>query len=116
MAWTRTALTFLLLGIGITQFSRLEFKSSSVISDDSNYKIPTDSISDVLAQLGRPLCVLPLVLAALTILFGVYRYFQVQMMLTREFYPATRITVIILLILNLVMVILLLILNIKVTL
>lgn len=115
MAWTRTALAFILVDVGFTQFYRLEVRSAAAVADDIRFDIPEDRIHETFKQLGKPLGTLSFVLAAITLLFGVYRYYQVQMMLTREFYPATRITVIVLLIINLVILILLLILNIKVS-
>lgn len=116
MAWTRTALAFILVGVGFTQFYRLELRTAAAaVADDISFDIPEDRIHETFKQLGKPLGTLSFVLATITLLFGVYRYYQVQMMLTREFYPATRITVIVLLIINLVILILLLILNIKVS-
>lgn len=115
MTWTRTALAFILVGLGFTQFYRLEQRTAAAAANDIRFEIPEDRIHGTFKQLGKPLGTLSFALAAITLLFGVYRYYQVQIMLTREFYPATRITVIVLLIINLVMLILLLILNIKVT-
>lgn len=115
MAWTRTALAFILVGVGFTQFYRLEQRTAAVVIDDTRIDIHADHLHGTFRQLGKPLGTLSFALAAITLLFGVYRYYQVQMMLTRDFYPATRITVILLLIINLVILILLLILNIKVT-
>lgn len=115
MAWARTALAFILVGVGFTQFYRIEQKTAAAAIDGTKFKIHEDHLHVTFKQLGKPLGTLSFALAAITLLFGVYRYYQVQMMLTRDFYPATRITVIVLLIINLVILILLLILNIKIT-
>lgn len=103
LAWLRTSLSFITIGIGITQLFRLEDKSSK--AQINRFVIELDNDSHVITEYGRPLGCLFIVLGILTLLFGVVRYFKVQHMLVKSYYPATRISVLILISLLLIVVI-----------
>lgn len=77
LAWLRTSLSFISLGIGITQLFRLNKDSSpKALLDVTNY--------------GKPLGSSFIVLGIVTLLFGFSRFFQVQSLLTKNYFPATR--------------------------
>lgn len=103
LAWLRTSLSFITIGIGITQLFRLEDKSSKVLIN--RFIVELDDNSHVITEYGRPLGCLFIILGILTLLFGVSRYFKVQHMLVKNYYPATRLSIIILISLLLAVVI-----------
>lgn len=95
LAWLRTSLSFISIGIGVTQLFRLEDKATKV--NINNHVI--DLNDDILAKgksivkYGKPLGSVFLVLGILTLLMGFVRFFQVQHMLTKNFYPASRLSI-----------------------
>lgn len=103
LAWLRTSLSFITIGIGITQLFKLENKSSKVLVN--RFIIELDDNSHSINGYGKPLGCLFIVLGILTLLFGVIRYFKVQHMLVKNYYPATRLSVLILISLLLAVVI-----------
>lgn len=106
LAWIRTSLTFLTFGIGFLQFYRIEIKTP-------NYQINNELL--IIEKLTKPIGLICIILSILTLSFGTFRYFQVQNSLMIDNYPATRLTIIILIMFNLSMLILLMILNIKIS-
>ncbi|RCK62422.1 hypothetical protein Cantr_09136 [Candida viswanathii] len=89
LAWLRTSLAFITLGVGITQLFRLEKPNSKILT--SNSVLPLrDTNSDVILRAGKPLGAVFIILGIITLLFGMNRYFQVQFFLQKNYYPATR--------------------------
>ncbi|CAN3372419.1 hypothetical protein DIURU_002481 [Diutina rugosa] len=94
LAWLRTSLSFITIGIGVTQLFRLEAKSTSV---EVNYGVVLlGDKSTIIAHYGKPLGSVFIVLGILTLLFGCWRFFQVQHALTGGLYPASRLGVLLL--------------------
>lgn len=65
-------------------------------------------------SLGKPICIIGVIVGVLSLIFGTSRYIQVQSLLMRDFYPATRLTLTSLVILSMVVSLLILVLVIKV--
>ncbi|KAL6454554.1 hypothetical protein SBY92_004021 [Candida maltosa Xu316] len=89
LAWLRTSLAFITLGIGITQLFRLETPNSKIHTSGSIVPLSNET-SDVILKAGKPLGSIFIVLGIITLIFGMNRYFQVQHFLTKDYYPATR--------------------------
>lgn len=109
------------------QFYRLEEKSQcpqisqplrhpSSSSSSSSTALFNHNISGTVIALCRPIGGMCIILGILTILFGIYRYFTVQRALIKQEFPVTRLTVVVLLLINLSILILLLVLNFKISL
>ncbi|KAK6204990.1 uncharacterized protein RJT21DRAFT_111533 [Scheffersomyces amazonensis] len=96
LAWLRTSLSFITIGIGVTQLLRLEDKSSSVSVNGAVLILTPDDTSASIYKYGKPLGSIFIVLGIITLLFGVVRFFQVQTMLTKNYYPASRLSILIL--------------------
>lgn len=85
LAWLRTSLLFVLIGIGLTQLFRL---------------VEPEQSEDPLASrhtakaVGKVLGTLFIGVGILLLLFGFVRYFEVQYLLQHNYYPATRIGVV----------------------
>ncbi|KAK6460117.1 hypothetical protein DFJ63DRAFT_315990 [Scheffersomyces coipomensis] len=93
LAWLRTSLSFITIGIGVTQLFRLEDKTSSVHVNDSILILSNDDKSITINKYGKPLGSTFIILGIITLLFGVSRFFQVQSMLTKNYYPASRLSI-----------------------
>lgn len=85
LAWLRTSLSFITIGIGVTQLFRL---------DDEHSKKFSILTSANIQKLGKPLGSVFVVLGIITLVFGTNRYFEVQALLVNNSYPATRFAVI----------------------
>lgn len=105
LAWVRTSLAFLTFGVGFLQYYRVESKASVL---ESNSK------TSAIERLNRPIGSICMVLSGLTLIFGAVRYFQVQDLLQNDYYPATRFTILIILLMNLSMLIVVFALDIEV--
>lgn len=113
LAWTRTAIGFLTFGVAFHQFYRLDKKSVSVtFTDGSTHGIDDNKVS-VMLRLGAPLGPLCIFLGLVTACLGLTRYFQIQMLLQKNFYPASRIAVVVILSVLVAIVIVLLVLCIE---
>lgn len=86
LAWTRTGLGFVALGIAVERFSRFEFTGSH----DSEIRPKSGEDDGAKDQLGRRLLVgMLLTLGTGTMLYATKRYFSVQQLLEKgEFRPA----------------------------
>lgn len=115
LAWLRTSLTFVTIGIGVAQLFRLEEKSSQVNINGVIINLSNDAKSSTIRELGKPLSILSILLGILTLLIGIFRFYQTQKLLVRDIYPATRIGVAIIVIFILAMVLLSLVMTIKVS-
>lgn len=109
LSWIRTALVFLTFSIGFLQFYRLEIKANTNTLGDSN-------LLQIIQTLGKPLGAMGTILSGLTVTFGTIRYFQVQELLLDDYYPVTRFTIIILILINLSILVVSFILNIDISL
>lgn len=76
LAWLRTSLSFISLGIGVTQLFRLNSKSGSGVH-----------------EYGKPLGAIFIILGIATLLLGFSRFFHVQALLTKNHFPATRLSI-----------------------
>ncbi|KAK6461116.1 hypothetical protein DFJ63DRAFT_320505 [Scheffersomyces coipomensis] len=117
LSWIRTAMTLVTFSIGFLQIYRLDMKSNNKVIDETTgeeYDIG-DKANKVYQSLAKPISTLCIVLGILGCIFGLIRYFQVQFLLIRNYFPATRLFIIILIIINLAMLILLILLDIKLT-
>ncbi|KAL6449889.1 hypothetical protein SBY92_002363 [Candida maltosa Xu316] len=103
LSWIRTGLTFLTFGIGFVQFYRLDSKTDA------------DEKTTTIESLSKPVGTLCVILSIMTMLFGTMRYLQVQELLLKDYYPATRMTIIVLILMNLSMLIILFVLDIKIS-
>lgn len=92
LAWLRTSLAFITLGIGITQLFRLEKPHSKILTSSSSLPLK-DSNNDIILKAGKPLGSIFIILGIITLIFGMNRYFQVQYFLTKDYYPATRFSI-----------------------
>ncbi|CAH2352280.1 hypothetical protein CLIB1423_06S02850 [[Candida] railenensis] len=97
LAWLRTSLSFITIGIGITQLSRLEKAQKPA----GSHSIQIEGASVLLlerhsplSKFGQPLGLIFIILGIVTLLFGFFRFFKVQAMLTQNFYPASRLSIV----------------------
>ncbi|ODV79932.1 uncharacterized protein CANTADRAFT_36246, partial [Suhomyces tanzawaensis NRRL Y-17324] len=86
LAWLRTSLSFITIGIGVTQLFRLETRESP------------DKLShhSEINKYGKPLGGTFIALGIATLVLGFVRFFQVQHLLTKNYFPASRLLVIVL--------------------
>ncbi|EGV60678.1 hypothetical protein PSN45_001549 [Yamadazyma tenuis] len=88
LAWLRTSLSFITIGIGITQLFKLSSNSKVKTSGRFvNLDIPD---ADRFHKYGKPLGGIFIALGIVTLLHGFVRYFKVQHLLIYNYYPATR--------------------------
>lgn len=74
LAWLRTSLSLVTIGIGIVQL----------------FKLKNIEESDSIAHLGKPIGVGFIVIGIYTLLMGSIRYFRVQSLLVNSFYPVSQ--------------------------
>lgn len=88
LAWLRTSLSFITIGIGITQLFKLRNNSSVRVNDRllNLSLIDTDEFNTY----GKVLGGIFMALGVGTLSFGFTRYFKVQHMLNYGYYPATK--------------------------
>lgn len=79
LAWLRTSLSLVTIGIGIVQLFKIQAKQ--------------DEISDSLNELAKLVGAGFIVLGVTTLILGSLRYFKVQSMLLTSFYPASQYSV-----------------------
>ncbi|CCE85327.1 Piso0_004915 [Millerozyma farinosa CBS 7064] len=91
LAWLRTSLAFVSLGIGFTQLFRLEEKGSSVIMGNAYYPLSREHSS--LEAWSKPLGIAFVSLGILTLFNSISRFFKVQRMLVHNYYPAARFSI-----------------------
>lgn len=114
LAWLRTSLTFVTIGIGVAQLFRLEEKSSRVMVNGSAIELVYDDKSKIIRGLGKPLSTLCIVLGICTLLIGIFRFYHTQFLLTKSVYPATRLGVGVIVLFIIAMVVLCLAMSIKI--
>lgn len=97
LAWLRTSLAFITIGIGVTQLARLERKSALVHVIDGYVNLD-GQVNSAILKMGKPLGLIFIILGIVTLIFGFIRFFKVQAMLTKNYYPASRLSIITLII------------------
>ncbi|CAG8603609.1 4691_t:CDS:2 [Dentiscutata erythropus] len=75
LAWLRTSLSFISIGIAITQLFRLTGGTPDSHSDD---------------KVGKGLGIAFIVLGIIFLAFGLFRYFNSQQLMTKGHFPASR--------------------------
>lgn len=113
LAWIRSSVTFLTFGVTVHQFYRLDIKSTSVTFSDGTTGEINDGRASIVLRLSAPLGPLCIFLGLVTACVALTRYFQIQLMLQKEHFPASRIAVMLILTLLVAVVILLLVLCIE---
>ncbi|ODV98284.1 hypothetical protein PACTADRAFT_769 [Pachysolen tannophilus NRRL Y-2460] len=88
LAWARTSLSFVAVGVGIVQLFNLSAEDGS-----SYIMYKTKNIS----SFGKPLGICFVTIAVLCTLFGFIRYFLVQKLLEDNRFPIDRLSIIVLL-------------------
>ncbi|KAG7662672.1 uncharacterized protein J8A68_003802 [[Candida] subhashii] len=100
LAWLRTSLALVTIGIGITQLFRLDKSSNLRVSMHESAFIDLSDVGNEpinsIVKYGKPLGSIFIFMGIVTLLFGVERYFKVQHLLTKNQYPATRLGILIL--------------------
>ncbi|KAG2230182.1 hypothetical protein INT48_000410 [Thamnidium elegans] len=79
LAWVRTSLSTISIGVAITQLFRL---------DKDMFKDP--EIAEEMASIGRPLGVSFVVIGIFYMIFALIRYFHSQVAMTKGYFPASR--------------------------
>ncbi|EGW34291.1 uncharacterized protein SPAPADRAFT_59708 [Spathaspora passalidarum NRRL Y-27907] len=92
LAWLRTSLAFITIGIGVTQLLRIDRPGST---PNSKFEV-NQAIS---LKLGKTIGSIFIIIGILSLLFGCQRYFEVQNMLTKNHYPAARLGILALIVL-----------------
>ncbi|KAK6205170.1 uncharacterized protein RJT21DRAFT_13645 [Scheffersomyces amazonensis] len=117
LSWIRTGTNLVAFGIGFLQIYSLDIKANSIVVDQNTGQSQnlTNDTHKMYQALTKPISSICVILGILSCIFGLTRYFQVQFLLIRNYYPATRLLLVILILVNLAMLILLLILDAKVT-
>lgn len=88
LAWLRTSLSFVTIGIAITQLFKLQ--NNSKVRVDNSFVLLLLPESDHFHKYGKPFGGVFIMLGIVTLLFGFVRFFQVQHLLIYNYYPATR--------------------------
>ncbi|KAI3406015.2 hypothetical protein KGF56_001234 [Candida oxycetoniae] len=114
LAWLRTSLSFITLGIGVTQLFRLDKKDAKIhTSNNIIALLDLGKTHDELIKYGKPLGVLFILLGIFSLLVGFHRYFLVQKYLTENYYPVARLGILILIFLVFAIVLITLVLVLK---
>lgn len=87
LAWLRTSLSFITIGIGITQLFKLHNNSSVRIKD---LLLALEIDEDTFNKYGKSLGGTFIGLGIVTLVFGFTRFFKVQHLLTYGYFPATK--------------------------
>lgn len=99
LAWLRTSLSLVTIGIGVTQLFRLEKPKNVRVSMYGDQFIDLsneDRLPQTITKYGKPLGSIFIIMGILALLFGMDRYFRVQYLLTKNQYPATRLGILVL--------------------
>lgn len=115
LAWTRTSSIFITLAITFIQFVHITGSINSVTINNTTYSLEQFTAQNLwsLTHYGKAVEILGLALGLITMIFGAIRFFRIQTLLTQNFFPVTRMTVLMLLAVNLTMLAVLLVLDIK---
>lgn len=110
LLWMRLATTFVLFGILFTQYHRMDMQTDpDTVEDDLKQRQRT------IRRLSRPIGGLCVMLGAVALIMGYYRYIHVQLLLRKDFFPATRLVLMSVIFITTLILMLVLALNIKVT-
>lgn len=103
LAWLRTSLSFITIGIGVTQILRLQNQGPKDGADPSAVFLASVD-SAYMKEFGKTLGALFVLLGIVTLIFGALRFYKVQGLLIKDYYPATRLSILFLILAVLVMV------------
>lgn len=112
-------MAFITFAIGVVQFYRLEFKAiqSQLEAEGSTINsISQGKRHKLFHSLSKPIALMFLILGALSLIFGTFRYFQVQFHMINNTFPAARFSLVLLVILLFAILVILTILDVRLTL
>lgn len=112
LAWIRTGFVLMSMGIVFTQMYMIQIRATEAVENGQHYNISLNDLGPF-HDLGMPLTVLTGVLSIFTMVFGYVRYMMVQNGLQQNFFPATRVMVLLVLLMTSVIVILVLVADIN---
>ena len=92
LAWLRSSLGFVSIGVGITQLARLERRQALIHVFNSSLDISGKGNASI-EKYGRPLGLTFIFIGITTLILGTFRFFKVQALLTRNYYPASRLSI-----------------------
>lgn len=91
LAWVRTGLVMATLGVAFMQMYSIHARAETAVWNDKTYELDKSSGIKALERVGKPLGILVGVFSIVILLFGFFRYFDVQHMLRKNEFPATRV-------------------------
>lgn len=91
LAWLRTSLSFITIGVGITQLFRIEAARSSNLTLKGLTLFLSNDSDEAINHFGKPLGVTFIILGICTLIYGSLKFFRVQWFLTQNKYPVSRI-------------------------
>lgn len=110
LLWMRLASTFVLFGILFTQYHRMDMQTDpDTVEDDLKERQQT------IRRISRPIGGLCVMLGAVALILGSYRYIHVQVLLRKDQFPATRLVLLAVIFVTIVILVLVFALDIKVT-
>ncbi|CAK7893605.1 hypothetical protein CAAN1_08S00716 [[Candida] anglica] len=113
LAWVQTSLAFATVAIGIMQFVRVEERAVTSFYLGQAAPITKDRLYNTMHSLGGPLGVITVSLSIIILFFGVVRYLQVQAMMMKDYFPATRLILLVVFTVNLAILVLILVLGVQ---
>lgn len=93
LAWLRTSLAFVTIGVGVAQLFRLETKAAKASINGVTVHLVEDPHSPLLSRVGKALSTLSILFGIFTLVVGIVRYYHTQSMLTKDVYPTSRVGV-----------------------
>lgn len=117
LAWTRTGSIFLTLAVTFLQFVHLSTKSNTVTIGNMEYDLTeiTNRNLPHFQRYGRAIVILGILLSISCVMFATMRFFHTQTLLTRDQFPAGRIAIGFIVVLNMAMVLTLLVFEIRIS-
>ncbi|KAM9924072.1 hypothetical protein OXX59_004777 [Metschnikowia pulcherrima] len=112
LAWTRTALVMMTLGLAFLQLYSIQARAHAAIYRDKSYSLDS-AREEALSLVGKPFGVLIGVFALITMFIGFYRYAVVQSSLRHGEFPATRFLAVAVLLMCTLMMVLVLVMDIR---
>lgn len=83
LSWIRASAQFLFIGIGFFQYLKL----------DNVHLDLNSSEEDLVMRLVRPVGALCIIIAAVILVFGMVRHYRVQLYLSKNWFPAAKFTI-----------------------
>ncbi|KAM9938516.1 hypothetical protein OXX80_001984 [Metschnikowia pulcherrima] len=112
LAWTRTALVMMTLGLAFSQLYSIQARAHAAIYRDKSYSLD-GAREEALSLVGKPFGVLIGVFSLITMFIGFYRYAIVQSSLRHGEFPATRFLAVAVLLMCTLMMVLVLVMDIR---